>query len=157
MTKITKEEIDSLKTGDISVKAYNEIKSRVDERFSEIIKLLKDDDEWFDYGNLGEHTEGYFDPKEYSECIEVGGKITLIEPFNSYLYCQPAFPTRFLYEDNVEEQIKSIVSDYEIQIVRDKENKKKKREDRKARLEILKTSITSKLTDEELKIINFKD
>ena len=103
--KITKQEFDELYTDTISKKRYDEIIRKITGRFSEIVTTLlphvNKGGDWFDYGNCSyqdEDSNGDFDPEEYKEYIKFGGQCSqLSEPFGY------EFPTRWLWEDFVEE------------------------------------------------------
>lgn len=165
--KITKEQFDKLYSKDVSKKEYDNIISKIDERFAEICNkiLLKNPRRWYDYANCdynSENSNGYFDPEEYKLEIAIGGEYaSLPEPFYSYpyedknSYLENCFPTRWLWED-FEKEFKTQVKKYKLEILKEKEMAKNKRLELKNKKSEFKKIIQSKLTKEELKYIKFK-
>ncbi len=157
---ITKAQFDSLFSEDITKKQYDVIIAEIDKRFHEICKKFihkesgSDGRGWYDYGNVSyddENSEGYFDPEEYKENIQVGGE--WIDTSPGY---DAEFPTRWLWEENWEEEMKQTSEKYKQEVLAEKQKKKQQRETKKQQAEILKRSIKAKLTSEELKIVRFK-
>jgi len=154
---ITKEQFYSLYSDDITKKQYDKIIEKIDERFTEICKrfVIKTDkyEPWYDYGNAifeDETSKGFFDPQEYKSDIRIIGEH--LNPPPGYDW---SFPTRWLWED-FEEELKQTVKNFKEQEKARKEKQKKQREERKEQVKILRESIKSKLTPQELKIIKFK-
>jgi len=154
---ITKDQFDSLFDENIKKKDYDEIIRLIDERFEEICErflIKKNRSAWYSYGNLSytdEDDEGFFDPHDYKEFIEVAGEY--IEGPPGY---DLSFPTSWLWAENWEQEMKETSECSLKTIQKEKEVAKKKREDRKDNLARLRISIESKLTPEELKAIKFK-
>jgi hypothetical protein len=154
--KITKEEFEALFSDSITKKQYDGIIRKINDRFDEICKKFfrhKGTDYWFDYDTVSyddRDAEGYFDPESYKEYIGVIGEN--INPPPGY---DRVFPTRWLWED-FEEEMKQVIEDSEKQLKTKKEEKKRQAELRKQRIKVLKASIKTKLTPEELKIVKFK-
>ena len=151
---ILKEEFDSLFSDSISKKQYDLIIEKIDKRFKEICLkfLIIEKRGWFDYDNgdyESEKTGGYFDPKEYKENIGIMGE---------WIDGRPGwdleFPTRWLWE-NFEKEMKDVEKKFKLKQLEIEKKNKNKKEKEKARFEELKSSVKSKLTSEELKIINF--
>lgn len=156
---VTKQEVEMLLSGDVTIKKQTEIINKIDTRFSEIVKMIKLNNEWFDYGNCdydSQDSNGSFDPVGYKDVIYVGGYVNLKEPFHSHLYNEPGFPTWFLWDDNLEQTIENMIDSYNHEKEIKKIEQKNKRIKRKAKLAELQESIRSKLTKEELKAITFK-
>lgn len=151
---ITKEEFDSLYSDEITKKQYDEIVNRINLRFVEICnKFLrkKNKTAWFDYGNASydysDDINGYFNPQLYQDYVGILGES--IEPPPGYGY---EFPTRWLWEEHWEAEMKA-----EVALIEDVKLKKKEQQaKRKEYLATLRESIKSKLTSEELKVIKFK-
>lgn len=154
---ITKQQFDSLFSFDITKKQYDAIIQQIDERFEEICeKFLRktNSSAWYVYGNLSykdENSEGFFDPEEYKEHIEIGGEY--INPPPGYGL---SFPTRWLWEESWEEEMQKTVEDYKKLVEVKKGLLKQQREERKLWVKALKASIREKLTPDELKIVKFK-
>lgn len=155
---ITKEQFDSLFSDEITKKAYDKIIAQIDQRFQEIcskfVTLKKGNYSWYSYGNLdydSEEDNGYFDPEEYKEEIAIGGEY--IELPAGY---DDRFPTRWLWEENWQEEMLKVSQDYENELELEKQKAKKIKEEKKKKLDALKASIKSKLTPAEFKIISFK-
>lgn len=165
--KITQEQFNRIYSKNITKKEYDDIITQINERFNEICNkiLLKNPGRWFDYSNCGygsEYSNGYFDPEEYKMEISIGGEYAkLPEPFYSYPYedkdscLENCFPTRWLWED-FEEEFKTQVDKYKLEILKEKESTKNKRQELKNKKSEFKKIIRSKLTKEELKYICFK-
>jgi len=159
--KITKEEFDRLYVDPhtITVREYNSIIDKVDDRFAEVVKTLLPTIQkkgWFDYGNVdyeSENSHGHFDPKEYKEMIKVGGQYSqLPEPYE----CGNEFPTRWLWEENFKDEFDKAVEDYRIKDLKEKEQKKQKLDLLNERKKKFRKIIESKLTKEELRYISFR-
>jgi hypothetical protein len=155
---ISKEQFESLFSDTITKKQYDAIIVQIDERFGEIcekfIQKTSKNRSWYVYGNLfyeDEHSEGFFDPEEYKEYVEIGGE--WIEPPPGY---DLKFPTRWLWED-FDEELKQTISEYKNQENLKKIKAKEEQEAKKKKISILKKRIHSKLTPEEFKIIKFID
>ena len=154
--KITKEEFDKLYDDSISKFEYDNIISKIDERFNEIIDALLPNIRkrgWVDYGNCSYYSdgpEGYFDPKKYREWIEIAGEYaSLPDPYNYN------FPTRWLWEDTFKEEFDKEVLNAKINKMSEKEKKKQKRIELQERKNKFRKVIESKLTKEELKYVSF--
>lgn len=153
---ITKEQFDFLFSDSITKKEYDAIIAQIDKRFEEICEkfLKKTSKSWYVYGNFSykdENSEGCFDPEEYKEWVEIGG-----ENINSPPGYDLAFPTRWLWTEDFEDEMKRESENYKKKMECKKQKDKEQREKRKAQIEVLKSSIKAKLTKEELKIIKFK-
>lgn len=165
--KITKEQFNRIYSKNVSKRDFDNIISKIDERFAEIcgLILLKNPKRWFDYANCtydSENSNGYFDPEEYKLEIPIGGEYAnLPEPFQSYpdedrdSCLENCFPTRWLWED-FEEEFKTRVDKYKLKILKDKEVAKNKRQELKNRKLEAKGAIRSKLSKEELKYVKFR-
>lgn len=157
MSKITKKEFESLYDSSITLKKYNEIVSKIDERFTEIVLTIIPNIRkkgWFDYGNCNYDRggEGKFDSRSYQEEITVGGDYALLpEPYA----IDNAFPTRWLWED-FEDEFKKSVDDYSKEQASIELDKKLKQIELEKKKEKFRKIIESKLTKEELKYISFK-
>jgi hypothetical protein len=155
---ITKEQFESLYSDDITKKQYDAIIELIDERFGEICsKFLvnKNANFWFSYGNASwddQDDEGYFDPEEYRENIRIGCDCDCTNPPAGYDY---EFPTRWLWEENWQEEMQKVSKEYTEALELKKKKAKEKKETRKKEVEALKASIKSKLTPKELKIVKF--
>ena len=143
----------------ITVKERNYIIDLIDKRFSEICeKLLKKADKeraWYDYGNVpyeSEGVEGDFDIFLYKENVDIGGEYIEGKPG----YEDMSFPTRWLWEENWEEELNNNIEKAKALEIKKKKDKKEYLKNRKNRIEELKVSIRNKLTDEEWKILKFK-
>jgi hypothetical protein len=149
--KITEAEFNKLYDANVSKREYDEIVSRIDERFYEIMATICPSLKrtgWVDYGNCNydaDDSGGWFDPDYYKEEIEVGGQFTLPEPYN----CGCSFPTRWLWEDNFK-------SEFDAEVEACKQEKEKKKETLKSKKAEMRKVIEAKLTKEELKFIKFK-
>ncbi len=155
--KLTLEEYQSLSSPTISHKAYDEIISRIDDRFDYIIRYIGKVD-WWDYINGHGEKNGYFEPEFYHDetgsydnlYIELDGKFTLPPPYDC-----PEIPIRWLWED-FEEEFKTVVEAEKAHILKKKEDGKNKRAILKVRKAEMKEIISKKLTKEEMKFIKFK-
>lgn len=145
--KITKEQFESLHDVNITKKQHDEILSLIDDRFVEICKifLIMKKDSWFDYNS----ENGCFDIN-WKEYIPITGD--WIKPRPGY---DLDFPTRWLWED-FEDEMKDTIKKTEDAIFAAKLHKKQVAMEREERVALLKKSIESKLTPEELKIIKYK-
>jgi len=143
---ITKAQFDSLFDDNITKKEYGEIIGQIDQRFEQICRTFLKIGKcgWFGYEN------GVFDQVISKDYIEIEGGY--INPPAGY---DLAFPTRWLWED-FEKEMKETSQKFLEQEEKKKLKARERREARKAKLESLKVSITSKLTPEELKAIKFK-
>jgi hypothetical protein len=153
---ITKEKVELLLSDNITVKEYDAIVFEIDARFTEICKkfLILGPNSWFDYDNLdydSENSNGYFDIENYKENIGIGGE-GIKAPGNYDL----SFPTRWLWEENWEEEMRDTIIKDKIKEQKTKELKKLKRKESLEKKNKLKKSILSKLTAEELKLVKFK-
>jgi len=157
--KLTKEEFDSLYDKNITVSRYDEIMSKIDERFGYICdkflikKYGNGNSPWYDYSNIDitrYDSEGYFDTVEYRDDIFITGR-NIDYPDGFY----NSFPTRWLWED-FEEELKETIEKTKKKEQKEKQKRKTYVEERKKKIEILKESIRQKLTPEEFKILKFK-
>ena len=156
--KITKQQFDSLYSDDITKKQYDIIIDEIDKRFIEICEKFlhknnKHGDSWYEYDNFSwndENSNGFFDPKEFKEEIAIGGE--WIDPPPGYGF---SFPTRWLWED-FEEELNETSEKFLKEEKERKQKLKAKQDAKKERQAVLKNSIRSKLTPEELKIVKFK-
>lgn len=157
--KIDKKEFDSLYDDEITKKEYDCVMGRINDRFGEIILDLcpkaRGGNNWFDYGNLSYDGEvdGFFDPDEYKEWIDVFGYGNGTEKLKIYGY---AIPTRWLWEEDYVKEFEADVKaeqERELKAKRSRAASAKKRKEKRAKL---KKSIEQKLTEEELRIIKFK-
>ena len=156
---ITIEQYNYLFSGEITKKQYDQIISKINNRFIEICeKFLKKNksNAWYAYGNVSYKDEnldgfGFFDPLEYKENIAIGGEH--IDPPMGFGL---SFPTRWLWEDSFEAEFKEISQNTKKNMRLKKQNEKQRRETRKQEVTILKESIISKLTSQELAVIRFK-
>jgi len=110
---ITKKQFDLLYSDDVTKKEYDAIIRQIGERFDEIcrkfIRKTNKSRAWYAYGNWEWYgSEGFFDPAEYQEYIEISGE--WIEPPPGY---DLAFPTRWLWEENWEKEMKQVSEEYE--------------------------------------------
>lgn len=148
--KITKELFDSLYSENITKKEYDRIINLIDNRFADIVLLLRPslkNKGWFDYGNCSydsscdsEGFRGYFDLINYKENIDIGGEYCGLEPkiHDGDGYYNNSFPTRWLWTDD-----RDILN--EVNTFKEVENEKIKKEKEKAqkRNEQLKTKKSS--------------
>jgi hypothetical protein len=162
---VTKELVDKLYDPNISKREYDSIIYAIDERFSDVVTLIHptitNRNGWFVYGNFdydSEEDEGHFDPDRYKDEICIGGKCLFPEPYcftdegNGYI------PTRWLWTDDEDilKEYKKEVKQSKKEKERKKEKNKQKRKELKERKKKMKIIITSKLSKEELKYIQFK-
>lgn len=125
-------------------------------RFTYIVSFIakKADVEinWFDFDNLKENQDGYFDPILYKK--EIGLYINFcLEPKYEFDVLN-TIPLNYFtesFEDIVVHKINNTIEQYS---KRQKVNEEFKNKERK-RVEDLISSIKSKLTNEELKVIKF--
>jgi len=145
--KITQDEFLSLYSDTITKKNYDAILVKITDRFDEIIRKNSISFQWWDYNNESEDRQGCFEPNtnRADSTIEFHGDFKLPEPFDYRI------PVRWLWED-YEEEFKAEVKKYQ-----------KKEEEKKEKLKLvwenkknLIKQIKSKLTKEELTLINFK-
>lgn len=148
---ITEKEFKSLFDDTITKKEYDEIIRKIDNRFSEICQELfcKNNKSWYDYdtGGYEENNEGRFIPEIYKEEIFIIGEN--IEPPPGLDY---GFPTSWLWNMDYKNEVKQIKESY----LESEKKKKKQKQIRLEKINLLKNSIKNKLTEEELKIIKFK-
>jgi len=159
MSKITKEEFESLLSKDISQEQYSKIIAKIDIRVDEICKKFfkkmkqkKAMKWWYDNGswqreNYSEATslavcrysevyvEGHFSPERYDNYIYIEGSNIKPPPGHEYF-----FPTSWLWEDF------GSILDAEAKIYSDS----------KKQVKCLKDSIREKLTGEELKFVSLR-
>jgi len=158
--KIEKQIFDSLLDESTPVGKYKRNLQLCDSRAGEVAVLVFKDitkgSNWFDYDNRCGNEEGEFDAEEYEEEIRFIGQFSEYQPYYSLdsLY----IPTRWLWTNDEE-----ILAEYnrEVEKYQEKEIAKKNkarasREERKRKHEEMKKSISAKLTEEELKYIDFK-
>jgi len=114
--KITKEQLD---TFDKTQKQYELERTSINNRFDEVIKTIADSFnarvDWYDFDNGDSEIDGYFDSELYKNEISYIGKFHLknsvlrCESMNIVLnngevcYLMNCFPTRWLYEDFIDE------------------------------------------------------
>jgi len=157
--KISKEDFDKLYSDTVTKKEYDQIITKIEARFNEIMETIwpsakRPYKAWYDWGNCeyeGENSNGYFDPKDYKENIEIGGEcVNLPEPYSN---CgSPYFPTRWLWED-FEDEFKAEVAKEKAKEEAAKAAAKQAAENSKAKKQQLMDSIKSKLTTEEFKYV----
>lgn len=154
---ITEKEFRSLFDENITKKEYNRITNEIDKRFIEIcdkflIKRHKSKS-WFDYdtGGFEEGNGGFFEPEAYEDDIYIVGE---------YIESPPGydlqFPTRWLWEENFEEEMKSISKEFLNKQEKQKKKQVKDNKLKKEKIDKLKSNIQNKLSKEELAIIKFK-
>lgn len=163
---ITKENIDSLLSDDITKKEYDRlielINQRVDEIWKYILKVSNRKFGWYSFSNDHEYDNGngsdggYFDPKEDSEYITLIGDFNSFRGISEFYDYHNGFPTELLWKTDWKEIIDHETSEA---IRKDEEKKileKSKILEKKERKEKLIESIKNKLTKEELSVIKFK-
>jgi hypothetical protein len=158
--KIDKEIFDSLLDESTPVGKYKTNLRRCDIRVGEVALLVFKDitkgSNWFDYDNGHGNEDGEFDPEEYEEEIRFTGKFPEYQPYYSLdsLY----IPTRWLWTDDEEilAEYNREVDKYQEKEIVKKNKERASREERKRKKEEMKKSILAKLTEEELKYIDFK-
>lgn len=153
--KITKKEFEKLYNPKITLREHNEIISKIDDRFYEIVTAMIPGikkNGWIDYGNCGyseDGADGHFDVDEYKTEISVGGDYAFLpEPYGD----DNSFPTRWLWEDFEDEfnrEVSKCLTDKE----REKLELKQKRQSLKLKKEAIWESVKQKLTKEELKYV----
>lgn len=157
---ITQEQFESLYCDNITKKQYDNIIQQIDKRFVEICNVFcvkmkgYEDQAWFDYDNCtyeGDNSGGHFDEEEYREYIRIGGE--WIDPPEGY---DAEFPTRWLWEQNFEKELKETIKKHQQKNRAKKKKIKERKEAKKQRYQILHASIRKKLTPEELQVIEFK-
>ena len=157
--KITELEFKLLYDENITKKRYEEIILKINNRFnyicSKFVIKTSRHQSWFDYGNTCQthqdfETDGYFDPNDYLEWIEIGGKY--IKPSPGY---DLGVPTKWLWED-FEDELKQVMIKHRKEEQKVKRQQEKRRKERGKERITLEQSIRKKLTLEELKIIRFK-
>lgn len=148
---ITKEEFDRIYDPNITKRDYDELKTKIENRVSEVVIHLFGK-AWYDFANNWEGNDGFFDENEYAEYIEV------ITPENLPAPYADDIPTRWLWtEDNVIlSEMASAIRDAKIEKEKEKAKAKAYRENRKAHLKQMADIIRTKLTKDELKCITFK-
>jgi hypothetical protein len=166
MSKITREKFDKLYSPDILKREYELLICDIDERFSEVVKLIRPnitkDRGWFDYGNCNYDNDGdsngEFQLRDYKTEIAIGGECSFPEPYCFSDEGSGYIPTRWLWTDDVK-----ILEEYNKEVDKCKEEKlnkkqtdKQKREEKKILRAKFKEIIQSKLTKEELKYVSFK-
>lgn len=149
---IDKEDFDKLFDENLTIKEQARIIELIDERADYICRkylLVKNTDTWWDYDNGSKEVDGQFDAELYREYIDID--CSQLKPWTAS--CN-SFPTKWLWEsdEEIEAEIKSLSDEEQDK----KEKAKQKRIDKKKQLDLLKKSISSKLTKEELKVIKFK-
>lgn len=163
---ISKAEFDSLGTQENSVKEQKRIIDLIDKRLSYVYpylcSLTGNKLEWFDFDNApechnGDPERGEFDYGLYSEEITL---IRSIEHFNykgqSLSLYDDCIPSKFMYEEIDENEIKQLIQDEKDSIDKKIQEKNAKKIAVKTHRESLIASIKSKLTKEELSVIDFK-
>lgn len=141
---LTKEIVFKLLDENITVKESNDIKLKIDSKFTEICNVFfikHYQDSWFDY-----YEENGFQIHDCLENISVTGEF--ISPPTGYDF---KIPTKWLWTSI--EDIKKEIKETENNLKTKKQNDKIKRKEIKEKnLKIIET-IKSKLTPEELKLI----
>lgn len=163
---ISKAEFDSLGTEENSVKEQKRIIDLIDKRlgyvYPYLCSLTGNKLEWFDFDNApeshnGDPERGEFNYKLYSENIRL---IRSVEPFmykgQSLSLYDDSIPAKFMYEEIDENEIKKLIQDEKDSIDKKIQEKNAKKVAVKTHRESLIASIKSKLTKEELGIIEFK-
>ncbi len=161
--QITKELVEKLKTDDITKKEYNEvvaaIGNKVDEIWRLIIRASGRKLDWYafqndvSYGRGNGSSGGEFDPETDMKEIMLKGEFTDVKDglYDHYDY-HYSFPTEFLWLENYKEIVFKHLEECKTKS-ENKKNKQKKVKEDKGRLV---NSIKSKLTPEELKVVQFK-
>ena len=154
--KITKKEFDSLYNPKTTVQKYNEVLSKIEERFSEIVLTIIpgiSKKGWYDFGNCGYEGDGHkgnFDLDEYKKEITVGGDYaSLPEPYD----CDNSFPTRWLWEEDFKKEFDREVSKHQLFVEQKKLTSKQKRDALKEKKSKIWESVKQKLSAEEIKYI----
>lgn len=163
---ISKAEFDSLGTEENSVKEQKRIIDLIDKRlgyvYPYLCSLTGNKLEWFDFDNApecknGDPERGEFDYKLYSENIKLIRSIEyLLYKDQSLSLYDDSIPTKFMYEEIDENEIKQLIQDEKDSIDKKIQEKNAKKVAVKTHRESLIASIQSKLTKEELAIIEFK-
>jgi hypothetical protein len=153
---ITKKDFESLYDPKITLRKYNEVVSKIGERFSEIVLTIipgVTKKGWFDYGNCGYESGesgGEFDLDEYKEEITVGGDYAFLpRPYGD----NNSFPTRWLWEEDFKKEFDREVSKHQSDEEQKKLTLKQKREALKEKKLKIWESVKQKLTKEELKYV----
>lgn len=147
---ITKELFDRLYSDSITKKEYDQIVEQVTGRVNVIVRKMRKPHPnfWWDYDNCsyeGENSNGYFDPQEYKEEIGIGGEwVNFPEPYDD-----GNFPTRWLWQENWEEEFHAHVTKYQSDKIKEKERLKKQKMTRESKRKVLQDSAMQKLTPEE--------
>jgi len=163
---ISKSEFDSLGTEENSVKEQKRILKLIDDRLSYVYpylcSLTGNELDWFDFDNApechnGDPERGEFDYELYSE------NITLIRSVKNFMYKGQSLniynysvPSKFMYEEINEDEVKQLIQDEKDSIDKKHQEEHDKKLAIKVNREKLIASIESKLTKEELGIIEFK-
>ena len=158
MNAISKIDFDALYEPDIKKREYEAIISLIDDRFNEIVEKLipgcRSGRNWYAYGNCDYSEEsscGFFDAIEHKEEIYIGGEHSYLEePYGT------SFPTRWLWEEDFEQEYLEAVKKCKDKFSENKAIKKQKRIDLLAKKLQFRKLIEQKLTKEELKYIEFK-
>jgi hypothetical protein len=153
---ITKKDFESLYNPKITCQRYDEIISKINDRFYEIVNVMLPNINkkgWIDYGNCGYGEDGHdgdFDIVEYKTEITVGGDYaSLPEPYG----CDNSFPTRWLWEADFKKEFDREVSKHKSVVEQKKLTLKQKRDALKEKKSKIWESVKQKLSSEEIKYI----
>jgi len=154
--KIDKALMDRLFDGSMTVKEANELIERIEDRCNYIVRTFIDiwgkwneEIDWWDFSNEcgKDGPSGYFNEVKYKFKVGFTGEFE----FDG----DRTFPTKWIWEDFEEEQIKE-AADWKIKIQKDKEEAKAKRIADEANRKALIKSALKKLTTEECKALGYR-
>jgi len=161
---IDKDLIDEMLDENISKKRYKEIEVIVNEKaqavWYEICHICGRKIVWWGFsndvelGNGNGSTGGTFDPEIYYDEIEMIGHYTNSKKY--YDLYDYGFPTRFLWEENWQNEVVENCEKYKTKQEEKKAKEKIKRKENKILKSEIQAKIKSKLTKDELKYIKFK-
>jgi hypothetical protein len=168
--KLTHEEFKKLYASDILKSEYDTILGKIDERFGDVVKLIRplNNRGWFDYANCDYESEdsgGEFDLDRYKDKITIGGECEFPEPYCNTDEGCGYIPTRWLWTDDTDilKEFSDEVEKAKLAVEAKKLANKQRREADKLKHRLfaekrdeMQKSIKSKLTPDELRYISFR-
>lgn len=162
--KLNEHEFNELFNNNTSLKRHAELTEKINERFNYIVKFIYDTAQatvdWFDYDNGYNETNGHFDYNSYQHNIGYTGEFIFNNNINEkFLYDKDfihRIPTKWLKE-NFEVEFKNELTEYVETFNQKQQQEKKEKQNIKDNIQNIRSSILSKLSDEEKCYITFAD
>lgn len=160
--KLDKVTVQRILAGECSLAEFNALKSPIEDRLNYVVRKIVELSnltlDWWDFNNLGEGKEdnGFFDPEAYSasvgivrECFGSSYKNMCFEKYETQI------PVQFLWMD-FEDQVAKEFEDFKNHIDVNAIHAANKAVEAKQAFDCMVASIKSKLSQEELSYIEFR-